>query len=65
MEINPDYVTILPAFPSRREQFLVAVRTYSAPVDDYITRRLSSPLRREAADSLAQSWAAALKVDVR
>lgn len=60
---DQDYITILPTF--REHEYLVAVMRYRPGQDDYIQGKVSLPHRLPAAQALAQSWAAALGLEVR
>jgi hypothetical protein len=64
MTQEPDFVTVLPTNNPRL--FLVAVMTYQAHEDEYVAKKYSQQaLPKVAAASLAQSWAAAIGVEVR
>lgn len=64
MTPEPDFVTLLPTNnPSR---WLVAVMTFQAHADDYAIKKCSqSALPKLAAQSLAESWAVAIGVEIR
>lgn len=59
-----DYITVLPTNNPRL--YLVAVMTFHAHEDDYAIKKCSqSALPKQAAQSLAESWAAAIGVEIR
>lgn len=61
---EPDYVTILAT--QHPQRFLVAIMTYHARDEQFIQKKVSrEPLKREAADALAESWASALGLEKR
>lgn len=63
MSDEPDYVTVNPAVASGR--FNVVIMRYKSVEDGYVVGRISDPLKREHAEALAQSWAAAAKLEIR
>lgn len=58
-----NYVTVLACINPQRA--LVAVMHYSKIKDSYEIYRCSEPLTQKSAGQLAESWAAALKLEVR
>lgn len=65
VEENPDFTTILPTFWRGGSLFCAAIRKYSSSADEYISSRVSNPMKKEKALSLAESWAATLGIHVR
>lgn len=64
MDDNKDFVTLMPTI--RPDLFLVAVMTWNTMDEEYVARKYSEKaLHKQQAMSLAQSWAAALQVEVR
>lgn len=63
MSSEPDYVTVAPAVSVGR--FCVLVMRYDARNDEYAIRKSSLALSQVAAKTLAESWAAALRLEVR
>lgn len=63
MTEEPDYITITPAV--KHAQFNVCHMKWVSTEDGYVVYRVSSMLRQPAAQSLAQSWAAALGLEIR
>lgn len=62
-EPGPDYVSLMPA---AKNKHLVVVMRYSHTQREYVIHRCSDyALPQVRAESLAKSWAAALKVEVR
>lgn len=60
---DADYIRIAPAIaPSK---YCVLLMKYHSRDDSYLAVRSSQPLSETAARSLAQSWAAALGLEVR
>lgn len=57
------YITVLPT--SNHYYFIVVEMRYRRGADDYIQGRCSMPLKGEAAKALAESWAAAMKLEIR
>lgn len=58
-----DYITLLPTVHFNR--WIVAIMR-CAPGDEYVVGRMSqTPLKRDAAEALAKSWAAASRLEVR
>lgn len=55
------YVTLSPAIHSDRWLVIVMKQHH----DDYIQTRCSEAMKREAAEALAKSWAAAMRLEVR
>lgn len=55
------YVTLAPAVGSDRWLVVVMKQHH----DDYIQTRCSEAMKREQADALAKSWAAAMRLEVR
>jgi hypothetical protein len=60
---EPDYVTVLATHDPR--QFLVVVMKWHARDEEYIQGKVSEPLPLVPARRLAESWAAALGIEVR
>jgi hypothetical protein len=60
---DSDYVTIVKTQDPFK--FLVCVIKYQPRDDDYVQTRVSQPLSAIAAETLAKSWAAALKLEIR
>lgn len=58
-----DYVTTLQCVNPQRA--LVAVMHYDKADDSYKVKKCSEPLSQKGAIALAESWAAALKLEVR
>jgi hypothetical protein len=63
VDSNPDYVTVLPT--NNPVQFIVAVMTFHPHEDDYAIKKCSHSMKRQYADALAKSWAAAISAEVR
>lgn len=63
MSDEPDYVTINPAVAAFT--YNVCVMRFARADEGYAVFRISQPLNRAAADALAQSWAAAMKLEIR
>lgn len=63
MTDDTDYITLMPAVAFKK--FCVAVMKYSRPEDGYYVFRCSQELPEAAAHSLARSWAAAMRLEVR
>lgn len=61
--MDEDYITLLPTANPRK--FLVVVMHYRKRDDEYVQGRVSQPLNETAAKSLAEMWAAAMKLSVR
>lgn len=57
---NPDYVTILPA---AHDHACVAIMHWAQ--DDYAIKKISQAVTQNAAVSLAKSWAAAMRLEIR
>lgn len=62
-EDNPDYITLLACINPHRA--MVAVMTYDKPDDSYRGKKYSAVLSLRSAAALAESWAAALKLEIR
>ena len=62
LNTDPDYVTTLACVNPQRA--IVAVMHYTK-ADDYTIKKCSEPLSQKAAVALAESWAAALHLEVR
>lgn len=60
---DPDYVTTLACVNPQRA--IVAVMHYDKADDSYRVKKCSEPLSQKAAIALADSWAAALHLEVR
>lgn len=60
---DEDYVTVMACVNPQRA--LVAVMRYERSGDGYTMKRCSEPLSQRGAAALAQSWAAALGLEVR
>lgn len=58
-----DFVTV--EHTADPHKFLVVVMRYRKAHDDYHQAQISHPLSTTAATALAQSWAAALRLEVR
>ena len=58
-----DYVTINPAVAY--DKYNVVVMRFDRREDTHVVARISEPLSRPAAESLAKSWAAATQLEVR
>lgn len=63
MSGESDYVTVAPAVSVGR--FCVLVMKYDARNDEYAIGRSSQALSQIAAKTLAESWASALRLEVR
>lgn len=63
MEDEKPFVTVEPAVAFQK--FCVEVRKWDRVQDGYIISRCSQALTRVAADALAKSWAAAMKLEIR
>lgn len=63
VEKDSDYVTVLACTNPQRA--LVCVMHYDKAQDSYVLGRMSDALAVRAARALAESWAAALKLEVR
>lgn len=61
--LDPDYVTTLACVNPQRA--IVAVMHYEKSDDSWKMRKCSEPLSQKGAVTLAESWAAALKLEVR
>lgn len=61
MTEEPDYVTVL----AHRNPFLRVVAVMKWQGDEYRISKVSEALRTDAAEALARSWAAALKLELR
>lgn len=61
-EENRDYVTVLPATNDRA---CVAIMTWSYSDQDYTIKKISDAMPRNAALHLSDSWAAAMKLEIR
>lgn len=61
-EPGPDFVTIMPAIFNRA---CVVVMTWDYTEREYQIRKCSEAMSQSAAAHLAQSWAVALKVEIR
>lgn len=61
-EPGPDYVTLMPA---RFGRACVAVMSWNHTEHEYQMKRCSESLMKNAAEHLAQSWAAAMGVGIR
>lgn len=63
---EPDYVTVNRAVtPGNPSRFCVLLMKYHQQNDEYLAVKCSEALPEAAARALAQSWAAALQLDVR
>lgn len=60
---NNDYITLLATISPHKQ--IVAVMHYSKSQDSYQIHKCSEPLSTRGAAALAESWAAALKVEIR
>lgn len=63
MTTEPDYVTINRAVGFQR--FNTVIMKYNPHRDEYFVFRISEPLKQDAAESLAKSWAAAMGLEMR
>jgi hypothetical protein len=63
METNPDFIAVLPT--NNPTRFIVAVMTFHAHDDEYVIKKCSHGMKRQAADALAKSWAGAIGVEIR
>lgn len=59
---NPDYVTILPA---RFDKSCVAIMQWNYTDQEYVIKKISEAVTNNAAVHLANSWAAAMKLEIR
>jgi hypothetical protein len=59
---NPNYVTVLPAI---HDHAVVAIMRWNYTGQEYEIQKCSQSLQRNAAEALAQSWAAALHLEIR
>lgn len=64
MADEPDYVTVLP-HAKDPYRACVAVMRYHAHSDSYDIHKCSEAMKVKEAEALAESWAAALKVEIR
>lgn len=62
MTDDDHYITIL---PTASHYFIVVEMKYRRGQDDYIQGRCSVALKHTAAQALAKSWAAAMKLEIR
>jgi hypothetical protein len=62
-EINLDYVTVLACTNPQRG--IVAVMHWRKDQDSYVLGKVSEALSLRGAQALADSWAAALKLEIR
>lgn len=62
-EKDSDYVTVLACTNPQRA--LVCVMHYDRAQDSYVLGKMSDALAVRSAKALAESWAAALKLEVR
>lgn len=62
-EVNPDYITLLACTNPHRA--IVAVMHYSKIDDSYTIGKCSDALSQRAAAALSESWAAAMKLEIR
>lgn len=61
--MEADYVTVNPAvMPDRYNAVLMH---WDDRQQEFVVGKISEPLKKVAADALAQSWAAACRVEVR
>lgn len=58
-----DYITLLACTNPQRA--IVAVMHYNRSMDSYMPGRMSDALSLRAAHALAESWAAATKMEIR
>lgn len=63
MTDDEDYITLLPTDDPR--YFMVVEMKYRKGQDDYVQGRYSLRLKAVAAEALAKSWAAAMKLEIR
>lgn len=63
MTDDADYVTLMPAVAYQK--FCVAVMKYSRHDDGYSIFRCSQDLPHYAAQALAKSWAATMRLEIR
>lgn len=63
VEVETDYITLLACTNPRRA--LVAWMVYDKPSDSYTMKKCSDALSLRGAQALADSWAAALKLEIR
>lgn len=62
-EVNEDFITTLACVNPQKA--IVSVMHYDKPSDSYKMGKCSDPLSQKGALQLAESWAAALKLEVR
>ena len=62
VEDNPDYVTLMPAIHDHR---CVVVMRWNHGENEYQIYKCSDRMTKNAAEHLAQSWAAALGAEIR
>lgn len=63
IETDPDYITLMACVNPQRA--IVAVMHYDKADDGYRIRKCSEPLSQKGAATLAESWAAALNLEIR
>lgn len=63
LEADPDYITLMACVNPQRA--IVAVMRYEKADDSYRVRKCSEPLSQKGATALAESWAAALNLEIR
>lgn len=62
-EDNPDYITLLACANPHRN--VVTVMHYDKNDDSYVIKKCSDALSIRAAQALSESWASALKLEIR
>lgn len=60
---NEDYITLLPTVNTSRA--LVVIQHYDRANDTWVQKKCSDALSTRAAHALAESWAAAMKLEIR
>lgn len=62
-EPGPDYVTVLPAV--HPDKACVAIMSWNYSEHEYAIKKCSDAIPRNAAIHLADSWAAAMRLEIR
>ena len=63
MDDNPDFITIMACVNPHRG--VVCIMHYRKDQDSYVQGKMSDALSLRAATALAESWAAALHLEIR
>ena len=62
---NADFVTLSRCVNSRGDYWLAEWRTYQAAGDNWTSKRISDPMPRAMAETVAKRWAKDYKLDYR